>query len=45
LQAVSGIYVSGFAIERGISVRLAKELKDYDADADLSKITYSNGSW
>ena len=45
LQAVSGIYVSGFAIENGISVRLAKELKDYDADADLSKITYTDGSW
>ena len=42
---VHGFFVSGRDPHYGCAVRLAKELKDYDADADLSKITYSNGSW
>jgi len=42
---VSGLFISGRDSHYGCAVRLAKELKDYDADADLNKITYTDGSW
>jgi hypothetical protein len=31
--------------EGGISVRLAKELKDYDADANILEIKHTEGAW